>query len=82
MELLYFFGILLSLAALVAFFSMSSDLSKIRKMLAFFRDLELKNPENWINIICQGCGKGFRISKVVNNSVRCPHCNSKNNPPE
>ena len=70
--------ILLSICILIAFFVAVSKISKIYDTLVFFRDIELKKPENWFDQNCIKCSKAFRVSKAMRNTVKCPHCGAVN----
>jgi predicted Zn-ribbon and HTH transcriptional regulator len=67
---------IIGIAMIIVFFVMASKLSKILDILEFFRDIELKNPENWSQIKCEKCGKEFRVSKALKGTVNCPECKS------
>lgn len=70
--------IILSICILIAFFVAVNKISKIYDILVFFRDLELRKPENWYDQNCEKCGKGFRVSKAMKDPVKCPHCGAIN----
>jgi len=51
-----------------------SKISKIYDILLFFRDIELRKPENWYDMTCEKCSKVFKISKANRGHVKCPNC--------
>jgi len=69
---------LIGLAALITFFVMAFKLSKILNILEFFRDIELRKPENWTQMKCEKCGHEFRISKAAKGHINCPKCKAIN----
>ena len=69
---------IIGIILVITFFVMASKLSKIIGILEFFRDIALKDPENWTTIKCEKCEKEFRVSKALKNTVNCPHCKAIN----
>ena len=80
-ELNSFSGLLaaiLALAMIITFFVIANRIGKILNILEFFKDLALKDPDNWINIKCEKCGKTFRVAKTISGAVNCPGCKGIN----
>jgi|AntAceMinimDraft_16_1070373.scaffolds.fasta_scaffold62286_3 Zn finger protein HypA/HybF involved in hydrogenase expression len=71
-------GVIISLIILITFFVMANRLRKILNILVFFRDIELRKPENWFQMKCEKCGKEFRVSKALKGTINCPHCRTIN----
>jgi len=69
---------LLSLVLIVTFFVMANRLGKIKDILEFFQEIELRKPENWTTMKCEKCGKDIRISKAMKGTVNCPECKTIN----
>lgn len=67
---------ILGILILIIFFVTASKISKIHDILVFFRDVELRKPENWYEIKCAACGKEFKISKATKGFASCTHCKS------
>lgn len=75
--------VILAIAMIITFFVMASKLGSILKILEFFRDIELKNPEHWFIFKCDKCGKDIKTS-VINKGrqMNCPECKAINRIPE
>lgn len=67
---------IIAIVMIVVFFVMAGKLSKILDILEFFRDIALKDPDNWQQIKCEKCGKEFKVSKAMKNNINCPECKS------
>lgn len=76
-------GALIGIALIITVFVISSRLGSILKILEFFRDIELKNPEHWVTFKCDKCGKDIKTS-VINKGrmINCPECKAINRIPE
>jgi hypothetical protein len=74
-------GAIISIALIITFFVIAYRLGKILNILEFFRDIELKNPENWITIKCEKCSKEFKVAKTVKGTINCPECKAVNRIP-
>jgi hypothetical protein len=46
---------ILTVIMIIVFFVMASKISKILNILEFFRDIELRKPENWFSLKCEKC---------------------------
>lgn len=72
---------ILVIIMIIVFFVMSGNIGKIRSILEFFRDIELKKPENWLQVKCEKCGHEFKASKALKKFVHCPNCKTINKLP-
>ena len=73
---------ILRIALLVIFVIAALKIGKILRILEFFRDVELRKPENWQEITCEKCSGKISVSKAETGSVKCPHCGIINRIPE
>ena len=71
-------AVILAIAMIITFFVIANRIGKILNILEFFKDLALKDPDNWINIKCEKCGKDFRVAKTITGAVNCPICKGIN----
>jgi predicted Zn-ribbon and HTH transcriptional regulator len=69
---------ILIIIMIVVFFVVASKISKILDILTFFRDIELRKPENWFNLKCEKCGHEFRVAKSMKGNINCPDCKAIN----
>ena len=71
-------AVILAIAMIITFFVIAIRIGKILNILEFFKDLALKDPENWITIKCEKCGKDFRVAKTITGAINCPSCKGIN----
>jgi hypothetical protein len=69
--------LILDICILIAFFVAVIKIGKIYQILRFFRDIELRKPENWYSMKCAACGRELKVSKATYNHVTCT-CGSVN----
>jgi len=72
---------LIGLIVLIVFFVIAYRLKKLVRIAEFFRDIELRKPENWKQMKCEKCGKEFKVSKALKGTINCPECKAINRIP-
>ena len=70
---------LISLIIIITFFIMASRLKSIKETLANILKLELRKPENRIDITCAKCKEVYSVSALRKGErVKCKKCNELN----
>jgi len=69
----------ISLIIIITFFVMASRLLSIKNTLKTLLDLELRKPENRVNITCENCPEIYSISILRKGElINCPKCKHPN----
>ena len=69
----------ISLIIIITFFVMASRLQSIKNTLKILLDLELRKPENRVNITCENCPEIYSISILRKGElINCPKCKHPN----
>jgi len=69
----------ISLIIIITFFVMASRLLSIKNTLKTLLDLELRKPENRVNITCENCPEVYSVSILRKGElINCPKCKHPN----
>jgi hypothetical protein len=69
----------ISLIIIITFFVMASRLQSIKNTLKILLDLELRKPENRVNINCEQCPEIYSVSILRKGElINCPKCKHPN----
>jgi hypothetical protein len=73
---------IISLVILITFFVMASRLLSIKNSLKTLLDLELRKPENRIEVTCEQCKEVYSVSILRKGElIKCKKCKQTNRVP-